>query len=149
MMSVYYGLGEIDLYSEMNYFLNYREIKDLQDFFLVNLIGKHPFEFYSEATSHLPLWVNFSILDILYDLNLLPNLKNLDNKSLRDKQYLTFIEYLIFLEVPLADFLNYTSLFDIEKENRKIYYVLLEKFATKYVIKELNKFSYYSFILFF
>lgn len=109
----------------------------LQDHLLLNLLAKYPFEFFSESTAYLPKWINFSILDILYDLNLIPNEKNLDGKTLRDKMYLSFIEYLIYLEIPLNDFLNYTSLFDIEKENRKIYYVLLEKFATKYVIKEL------------
>lgn len=139
-MCVYYGLGEIDLNSEMNFFLNHGDISNLQDFLLLNLNAKHPFEFYSEASSYLPLWVNFSIMDILYDLSLLP-IENNSDKSLRDKQYLLFIEYLVFLEVPLKDFINYTSLFDIEKENTKIYYVYLDKFATKYVMKELNKYS--------
>lgn len=123
-----------------NYLLN-ANINDLQEHLLLNLLGKYPFEFFTETTAYLPKWINFSILDILYDLNLIPNEKNLDGKTLRDKLYLSFIEYLIYLEVPLSDFLNYTSLFDIEKENRKIYYVLLEKFATKYVMKELTKYS--------
>jgi len=141
LIIVYYGLGEIDLNSEMNIYVRNANIDNLQDHFVVNLLGKYPFEFFVEITNYLPKWLNFSILDILYDLNLIPNEKNLDGKSLRDKLYLSFIEYLIYLEIPLADFINYTSLFDVEKDNRKIYYVLLEKFATKYVIKELNKFS--------
>jgi len=141
LIIIYYGLDEINLNQEIYTYLNQANIDNLQDFLLANLLGKCPFEFFSETTTHLPTWINFSILDIFYDLNLIPTEKNLDGKTLRDQLYLRFIDYLIHLEIPLNDFLNYTSLFDIEKENRKIYYVLLEKFASKYLIKELNKYS--------
>jgi len=140
-MTIYYGMGEIDLKLIVNYFIKKENINNFENQLIAYLIGKNPFEFFSETTIYLPTWINFSILDILYDLNLIPYGEKFEDKSLRDKMYLDFIEYLMFLEVPLKDFLNYTSLFDIEKENRKVYYVLLERFATKYVINELNKYS--------
>ncbi len=143
-MVIYYGLGDIDLKLVVNYFMDKTEIQDIQEYLIVYLIGKHPFEFFTESTTYLPLWFNFSILDILYDLNLIPNKEKYDEKSLRDRFYLQFIEYLIYHEVSLKDFLNYTSLFDIEKENRKVYYVLLERFSIKYILKELNKYSIFN-----
>jgi len=140
-MEIYYEIGENDLYNVVNNYLNRVNAKDLKDHLLIYLLAKSPFEFFSEIQQFFQKWINFSFLDIFYDLNLIPNEKELDGKTLREKLYLDFIEYLMYLEVPLTDFLNYTSLFDIERENRKIYYVLLERFSIKYVKKELNIYS--------
>jgi len=140
-MEIYYEIGENDLYNVVNNYLNRVNAKDLKDHLLIYLLAKSPFEFFSEIQQFFQKWINFSFLDIFYDLNLIPNEKELDGKTLREKLYLDFIEYLMYLEVPLTDFLNYTSLFDIERGNRKIYYVLLERFSIKYVKKELNIYS--------
>lgn len=89
---------------------------------------------------NFPFSIQFAVLDILYDLNLIPNEKISGINNYRDNFYRNFIEFLIYIKVPFNDFINFTVLFDIEKENRKFYYILLERYSINYVIAEIDKY---------
>lgn len=146
-MVIYYGLEKSDINETFFETLKSYETNKLDEYFVIAILRNQPFEFFTEACNYLPSWLSFSLIDIFYDLDLLPNQKNSDGKTFRNNFYMNFIDYLIRLEVPVKDFLNYTALFDIERENHKIYYVLLEQYIVKNINREILKFSKFFFNL--
>lgn len=147
-MVIYYGLEKSDINETFFETLKCYETNKLDEFLVISILRNQPFEFFTEACNILPSWFSFSLIDIFYDLDLLPNQKSSDGKTFRNNFFMNFIDYLIRHEVPVKDFLNYTALFDIERENRKVYYVLLEQYIVKNINKEISKFSKFFLYLF-
>jgi hypothetical protein len=145
LMNIYYRSHKYDFLDVLREAIRYYDIyENSLDKQVVSLITNGQFEFYQEIKSFIPKWLNFHFMDILYDLDKLPNDPAyndiLEGMSLRNYDYVDFLNHLTVLEVDFNDFINYASLYDYSN-NSGHYLMFVEKITIKCVIFEFQKYE--------
>jgi hypothetical protein len=144
-MSIYYRFHHNDFLDILEE--NLEKCKDSEDPFkngLISIIVDQPFLFYQSIKNNVPKWFRFHLMDILFDMDHLPNESSseeiLDGMNFRSYDYLDFLLHLINLEIEFKDFINYSSLYDL-RETSGTFITLLEKIVIKNVLREFEKFE--------
>jgi hypothetical protein len=143
-MNIYYRFHYYNFYDELKEGLkNYENFENNKvDKLIMSSILTTPFEFYQALKGSIPKWIQFHFMDILFDLDSFSRREEqiLDEMTLRNYDYLDFLNYLLILDVGLEDSLNYASLYD-NSHNTGSYLIYLEKIVVKNVIQQFKKFE--------
>jgi len=143
-MSIYYRFNHGDFFEIIIQNVKNSDCEDSVQKGIMSLIIEHPFEFYQSIGNDSQRWFRFHIMDILFDLEQLPNQSisgdNFLGMSYRSNEYLDFLKYLIDIDIGFREFVDYSSLYD-QKDTMGSFFTLLEKIVIKNVLKEFEKFE--------
>jgi hypothetical protein len=143
LMHIYYRFYHHDFYKTLGLSLS-EDIPFGQkvDMHIISIIKYHPFEFYQKMKGEIPKWLQFHFLDILFDKEILSSEpdESLDGMTLRNYDYVDFLNYLVILDVEYKDFVNYAALFD-SSENSYSFLMYMEKIVVKNVIKGFDRYE--------
>lgn len=142
-MNIYYRFYQKNFYDELREGLNhYENFENKVDKFIISTITDLPFEFYQNLKANIPKWLQFHFMDILFDLEMLTTEEEefLDGMTLRNYDYVDFLNYLMVLDVSFEDFINYSALYD-NSETTGPFLLFLEKMVIKNVVTQFKKFE--------
>jgi hypothetical protein len=142
LMHIYYRFKHSDFHSVLKESLmNLNEQSSLVDNLIIDTITRHPFEYYQTLKGNVPKWLQFHFMDVLFDLDLLVNQTEeaIDGLTMREYDYVNFLDYLSNLEINYIDFLNYTILYDSTSDNTYINYI--ERVVKNNAIRASEKMS--------
>jgi len=144
-MNIYYRFNKIDFLEVLQGSLkNYENHDKMLDMQIISIVTNDPFGSYQSLKNLIPKWLEFHFMDILYDLDELPNDPAygdlLEGMSIRNYDYVDFLNYLMVYDVDFYNFINYASLYD-SSSNSGHYLMYVEKITIKNVIMEFKKYE--------